>query len=343
MSIIHTTIKQDRRRRMGVAAALTFAAAVSVSGGIAQAAPTPDRLVQSTGNLYWTTNEATPRLVAARTATAVSGSQVSQYTYTATLDRASKSDLSPIALYTETSSTKTSFGALAYADVGTWYGYFVANYPSLGYSQIKRAPLAGGAAVTLATSPSMVDDRDLVTDGTSLFWTDRGGLRRMAIGGGTITALASGTDFSHLALDAGHVYYTSGSRVLEINKTGGVATVLGSSATTVTSLYVHVGSPSVAYWGGQDATMYHTTVGSGFVQTQQAPGGGVGTPLVSISEIGSGAMLYGWTSPYGSWVAEYGNSYFVSGGEAAGLHDLQGDPSRDMFWLDGTGVHSSVF
>lgn len=99
-------------------------------------------------------------------------------------------------------ASPVSFQAITYANVaGTWYGYFVANYPAQQKSEIKRVPLTGGGARVLATSPAAIGNRDLVTDGSSLYWTDASGIRKMAIGGGTIRTLVRGTAFAHLGLD----------------------------------------------------------------------------------------------------------------------------------------------
>ncbi len=100
-----------------------------------------------------------------------------------------------------------NFEAITYANVGgTWYGYFVANYPSQNESQIKRVPLTGGAAVVLATSPAAIGNRDLVTDGSSLYWADADGIRKMAVTGGTVQTLVSGQTFAHLGLDGPVLY-----------------------------------------------------------------------------------------------------------------------------------------
>ncbi len=146
-----------------------------------------DRLEQSTGNLYWTThylNEFGPS--------------------SATVYRASKSNSPGLeqALYTEYYNGWFYFGDLTYALTSNWYGYFAVNYPSSNISRIKRVPLTGGSAVTLGTSPSLVGMRDIVNDGSYLYWADATGLRKMAIGGGTVTTLATGTSLSSVGLTA---------------------------------------------------------------------------------------------------------------------------------------------
>jgi hypothetical protein len=83
-------------------------------------------MVQSTGNLYWTSHyrdEFNPP--------------------TAVVYRASKFSApgSERVLYAETGTGLFHFGDLTYAHVGDFYAYFVANYPEAGVSQIKRVPL----------------------------------------------------------------------------------------------------------------------------------------------------------------------------------------------------------
>ncbi len=111
----------------------------------------PGRLIQSTGNLYWTANQ---------TESGVSQSDVF---------RASKGNVpgQESILYQESqpAASPVDFEAITYANVGgNWYGYFVANYPADAESQVMRVPLSGGTAVVLATSPAVIGARDLVTD-----------------------------------------------------------------------------------------------------------------------------------------------------------------------------------
>jgi hypothetical protein len=161
----------------------------------------PGRVIQSTGNLYWTANQ-----------TQAGMSQVDVF-------RASK-DNKPgqeLILYQESQSATSpvDFAAITYANVGgTWYGYFVANYPAEAESQIMRVPLAGGAGVVLAISPAVIGDRDLMTDWSFLYWADADGIRKMAIAGGPVQTLVSGTAFAHLGLDGSLLYYSSGNSIL---------------------------------------------------------------------------------------------------------------------------------
>jgi hypothetical protein len=127
-------------------------------------------------------------------------------------------------LYEERHKYPTDFESITWAQVhGQFYGYFVANYPTLDRSVIKRIPLTGGPAVTVVRSPAYVGDRDLVTDGTYLYWADGEGIRRAKIGGGTVKTLMPGTGFARVALDADRLFYTAGPEIKSIPKEGGVA------------------------------------------------------------------------------------------------------------------------
>ena len=129
----------------------------------------PMRLVQSTGNLYWTANVPTS-----------DGDDFSR------VYRMSKSGTpgTERLLYQETHPGDRYFSAFAWAKVGNRYwGYFVVNNSSTHTSVIKRVSLGGGPATTLVTSPRYIGNRDLVSDGTYLFWGDAGGLRRSRVNG----------------------------------------------------------------------------------------------------------------------------------------------------------------
>jgi hypothetical protein len=185
---------------------------------------TPTRLIQSTGNLYWSWN-------------AVGEVGPSER---AIIFRASKSSRpgEEVSLYAETG---VDFEALTFAEVGgEFYGYFVANYSNTGVSQIKRIPLAGGPAVVLANAPSPIGDSDLVTDGSFLYWADGEGIRSMPIGGGGITTLVAGTTFQHLSVFDGTLYYIAGNAILSVPTRGGTpSTVVGDQPSPITALHVY--------------------------------------------------------------------------------------------------------
>jgi hypothetical protein len=204
---------------------------------------TPIRLVQSTGNLYWSSN---PAVIEIR--------QTSKLQVSApTIFRAAKSSQpgEEVPLYVEPDpSGETEFWALTFAEVDDeFYGYFVANYE--GVSQIKRIPLAGGPAVVLADSPATIGTGDLVTDGSFLCWADSGGIRSMPIGGGPVTTLAAATGFARLSVLGGTLYYIDRGAILGVPMGGGTPSyVVGDRFSginpPITALYVLAAPPPVA-------------------------------------------------------------------------------------------------
>jgi len=99
-------------------------AAEALTGPTVVARMSPKGLVESTGNLYWTTNHATifPR------------------NFSAQVYRAAKTNVpgQEVVLYQESSLEPFSFGNLTFANVnGVWYGYFIASYRT-GGTFIKR-------------------------------------------------------------------------------------------------------------------------------------------------------------------------------------------------------------
>jgi surface antigen len=280
----------------------------------------PDRLLQSTGNLYWTADK-----------TAGGASQAGVY-------RASKSNVpgQETILYQESASTPVDFEAITYAEVaGTWYGYFVANYPSQDESQIKRVPLTGGAAVVLATSPAVIGTRDLITDGSSLYWADAAGIRKMAITGGAVQTLVSGTTFAHLGLYGSVLYYSSADSILSVPASGGASTTVVSGSSAVTAIY----PPSSAdglLWGEANGSVY-SFEGDTYAQLQ-APVAGI--TVMSVSVAGNYII---WADCFPQWCQVYGNDggSVVSVGTSGVPVDLQGDTGA-WYWGDSGGLEKFV-
>jgi len=221
------------------------------SGPIQLSDTTPTRLIQSTGNLYWSSN---PWVIEIQHASKLN-------VPAPTIFRASKSSQpgEEVALYTEPGTggewTSSEFGALTFAKVDDeFYGYFVANYTdkSQTTSQIKRIPLgavtpSGHADVLLDPAPATIGLGDLVTDGSFLCWADNEGIRSMPIGGGTVTPLVEGSGFERLAVLGGTLYYIDGNAIFSVPMGGGTpGFVLGTRLFPITALYVLAEQPPVA-------------------------------------------------------------------------------------------------
>lgn len=240
-----------------VLAAVSLAAEVplaSAAGPFTVANSSPVGLIASTGNLYWTSeylNEFGPS---------------STWVF-----RASKNNTSgnEIVLYEESGPTRPWFGGVVYANVGAWYGYFIANYGD-SFSYIKRVPLAGGAATIIATPPAFVGGRDLKTDGSYLYWADAGGIRRVPIGGGAITTLVSNTTSRHLSLDASYIYFDAGTSIRRVPKIGGAVTTQAIASSAVTDLYIYVtATGNTIYWSEEGAAVKSRVVGATTNTTHQ--------------------------------------------------------------------------
>lgn len=282
------------------------------------------RLIQSTGNLYWTHSEWGP------------GGENSVY-------RASKSSTpgEEIALYGEPYQGgvrgSKNFGAIVWAKVGEeYYGYFVANDKQQGTSEIKRISLAGGgSADVLATSPVEIGDRDLATNGSYLCWADAQGIRSMPIEGGPVTTLASG-EFVHLAMHGSTVYYPSEEHILSVADTGGPVDAVVQADATVTVLYVgsaperaiatrarRLGPPIISdrpmvSWGQADGSVKSLAIGQGAPTVYQPA---TETSVVTVSWAGSRLL---WTNAYGRGSAVQ----MWTGGSTTTVY---GDPSNDRF------------
>ena len=216
---------------------------------------------------------------------------------------------------------------------GAWYGYFVANYasyPSQHESQIKRVPLTGGAAVVLATSPAAIGNRDLVTDGSFLYWADAGGIRKMAITGGTVQTLVSGQTFAHLGLDGSVLYYSSGNSILTVPTSGGASTTVVSAASAITAMYPPSATNGNVYWGEANGSVSLFPGPHDSVYPLQAPGTGVSVTSVSVA---GNYILWGERMPDGYEIDGYDNGNVVSVPTSSPPVDVQGDAGA-WYWGD---------
>jgi hypothetical protein len=278
---------------MGCAAAL---AAVTGPAGASAATTqlahsTPNGLAPSTGNLYWTSDSQ---------AYVINPDGFISVRYAGHVWRASKSNVPghEVQLYGESKDYPVDFRSINWALVGgQYYGYFVANYKSLGISQIKRVPLAGGTVTTLATSPAAIGGGDLVNDGSFLYWADAGGIRKMAIGGGPVTTLVASMKISRLGLDDTRVFYASGQNVMTVPKSGGSPTVFAGAASAIRALYVlPQGADTQVYWGEASGAVrsYSSGLGSTYELTYQSPAPGVAISSVSVGATTSFGRFVMW-------------------------------------------------
>lgn len=281
----------------------------------------PDGLVLSTGNLYFTTHDAAGATVWRTSQTSVPGQET--------------------VLYWEAGAR---FGDIVFAQVGSsFFGYFFAQ--NAGVITIKRVPLSGGNATTLATITNVDianSHRNLATDGVSLFWQDDRTVRRMPIGGGAVAVLdpaTPNTPTAGIALQNDRVIYASVSEIRFVPKAGAVTSpalrVIAQASSPVTAL--HAVSNGV-YWGERTGAV-RLKVGT-FTKTLPPTANLVPTSI-SSSGFTAGAMEV-WTQ-CGSQscvlhieTAVTSGSTISIGADAIGVTALS---SGKIFWGDSGGVH----
>jgi hypothetical protein len=322
--IVLTVIATGGASAVGPVAAGAITTAPAAVGSIAITSHGANRIVQSTGNLYWTENQS-----------ASSGFQ------TSLVWRASKSNTPghEIPLYSETRTGRFSFGDVVWAKVGTtFYGYFVANYDDLGVSYIKRIHLSPGTGVTLATTTNMIGTRDLATDGTNLYWADANGLRKMSIGGGPVQTLRSGTTFTRVGLDATRVFYSSGASIYSVPKVGGTSTTQVTGDTTVTSLFVQTSPFTVIHWGEHGGAVRSKSTLSGSITTTHQSTSFTRS-VTSVSFDGSHVLWTDCSASNCSVRSQSGNSAPVLLDIACCgvMREVLGDATA-TFWTDGSTI-----
>ena len=281
----------------------------------------PTGLIASTGNLYWTSkiyNEFGPDI--------------------SVVWRAGKYNVpgNEVALYSEYGDDRY-FGDIVYANPGSFYGYFVANYQTAGVlsSQIKRVPLTGGPSVVIANSPAPIA-RDLVTDGTRLFWVDSGGIRSVLLGGGPVTTLrGEGSFITHIRIDSSYIYFSEEFLILRMPKSGGLERVVISTSGIVTALHVDASIGRV-FWGEQGGGVFSTAANQvqGPRVTYQAPS--AGRSVTSVGWDGSRVLWSDCLQPGNTnctiKMREGGITRIVTSGQV-GVGHLQWD-ATSIYWGD---------
>jgi hypothetical protein len=287
---------------IGVAASVAAVGAASASAATTTLANSkPDHVAASNGNLYWTSDSR---------AYVTQPSGLVSLAYMGAVWRASKSNVpgQEQLLASETESYPVDFESITWARVGgQYYAYFVTNYPSRGISRIKRVPLSGGTEKTLVTSPATIGSRNLVNDGSYLYWADAGGIRKMPIGGGRVTTLASGATFAHLGLGSAHVFYSSGARILTVAKSGGSPRPFVTAGSNIRALYVLAQGPNAfddtVYWGEADGAVMSYPSVTGHPFQYQAPASGVSVTSVTLSDTSLVTLImWGECTPTGCGV-----------------------------------------
>ena len=204
-----------------------------------------------------------------------------------------------------------------YREFGVWFGdvaggrFVVVNDDLRGVSRIKLID----RGVTLATSMRPIGRRDLLTDGTTLYWADAAGIRAVAVRGGTVRTLARAADVRALALDGDRLYFAAGTVIRSVGTGGGRARTEATGRATITALAARGGA---LYWselgaGIRQRVGYLRSAVPGRVVTELSA---TGTRLVSVDCAVSGAdcMVRAYSAG--------GSAAFEAG---PGAHDVQDD------------------
>jgi hypothetical protein len=283
----------------------------------------PDGLILSTGNLYFTSHDAAGAAVWRTSQSSLPGQES--------------------VLYWEAGAR---FGDIVFAQVnGNFFGYFFAE--KAGVITIRRVSLAGGNATVVGTVTNVDvanSHRNLVTDGVNLYWQDDGAVRKMPIGGGTVTVLDQtrpNTPTAGIALQTNRIIYADVDEIRFVPTAGAITNpqvrIIARASSPVTAL--HTVSNGV-YWGERSGAVRLKRSGSATVVTIQGPGSFIPTSI-SSSGFTAGAME-AWTQCGGQLCrlrietpATSGASLAIGAG-AIGVSLLS---SGKIFWGDAAGVH----
>lgn len=196
---------------------------------------------------------------------------------------------------------------------------------------VSRLPIAGGAAVTLASS--QYNPEGIALDANYVYWllltggTGVGTVRRMPLAGGAATDLATGGKFPFgLAVDATSVYWTDDQTgtVMKAPIGGGATTILATGQTNPRGIAVDATS---VYWVNR---------GDGSVM-KVGLAGGTPTPLATGQMLPVAVVL---DSTY-----VYFNAYRdvrrvpLGGGTVTSLNPNEGQISEWGLALDGTSAY----
>ncbi|MGO9753160.1 MAG: hypothetical protein ACLP8S_31840 [Solirubrobacteraceae bacterium] len=152
----------------------------------------------------------------------------------------------------------------------------------------------------------------------------------MAIAGGTVQTLVSGTTFAHLGLDGPVLYYSSANSILSVPTSGGASTTVVSAPSAITAMYPPSANDANVYWGEANGSVSLFPGPFDSVYPLQAPGAGVSVTSVSVAD---NYILWGDCLAEGCKVDGYDNGNFVSVPTSGPPVDVQGDASA-WYWGD---------
>ena len=286
----------------------------------------PDGMILSTGNLYFTSHDATAATVWRTSQTSIPGQER--------------------ALFREVGAT---FGDICFAKVdGAFFGYFFARKNAGGLT-IKRVSLTGGPATVLATISDTVDltntHHNLITDGVNIYWQDDAAVRKIPIRGGPVTVIDPSqinTPLAGIAFQNRNIIYASVREIRFVPPNGSSdppsSRIIVTAPTHVSTL--HAVSNGV-YWGDRDGAVKRKV---GTTTTTLQPNGSRFPSSISSTGPAAGGTE-AWTECSGSQCRLHlKRPFFVDltlpvAGNPFGL-TVKG---RQVFWGDNDGVHRMAF
>jgi hypothetical protein len=145
---------------------------------------------------------------------------------------------------------------------------------------IMKVPLLGGSTTMVASGGQIYSQGDVAVDGTSVYWTaydtsNNQSVFKAPLALGLSTILATGSSF---AIDATSVYYTAGSTVAMMTKTGGSPTTLATGESNPSTIVVDAIG---IHWS---AVVFSSQTWS----VRSLPFGGTPTTLATGSALGGG-------------------------------------------------------
>lgn len=258
-----------------------------------------DGMVLSTGNIYFTSHDATGAHVFRTGQTSRPGQEIE--------------------LYREGGGSR--FGDIVWANVGgNFFGYFWVQQ-SDGTSVIKRIPLAGFSTTAQTLSPpvSNIDivnsHHNLTTDGHSLYWQDASSVRKMPIGGGPVTILdqtTTSTPTAGVYLRGTSLIYASGQAIRHVPTAGAItAAHLRTLVTASSGVTTILPFGERLYWGERSgAILMKASTG---ITTIKPPGGALATSIASLTtgeltwtQCGAGACEVAFRRAVGNWTSPTG-------------------------------------
>ncbi len=212
---------------------------------------------------------------------------------------------------------------------------------------IRQIPLTGGPAKTLKVIHNVDIEnshRNLVTDGSFLYWQDDVSIHKMPITGGADTVLDSTSPNTPTAglslhgsgvtpLHSENVYYAVGNKIYQASILGPITPpiyrVAATASSRVTTLQV---ADTGLYWGEQSGAVqlkFGANVSTLFPVDNSVP------TSISVDDGGAVATLCGSQS----CELQLGNGPQLIGADAIGV-TLS---TPNIFWGDAAGVHELTF